>query len=217
MEYGEVDMSAEAVAVVATGPSLRTISPQRFEGLCATVIAVNAALRYLPRADAFFTCDPSPQNRGLLQNRRQGVQYFAAVPPDYGLAHARCLSHTSPAEEGVTFLRRVEGSGPWHHRPGLSQHRGSVHTGNSAYGALGLAYHMSPQRIALFGVDGDAGKGYAWNILGRPNDLTHLPMMFRSAVDQLEAAGIEVLCASPSSRVDCFQRVTPAEALSWLG
>ena len=101
-------------------------------------------------------------------------------------------------------------------RCALSEDPGAIHTGNSGWGALGLAYHMRPRKVALLGVDANgAGHAYA-DIPQRPGELDHLPLLFVSACGQLEARGIQVRNGSPESNVTCWPRVEANAALRWL-
>lgn len=202
------------VLIVAAGPSVEGVDlsmvPPR-----VTVIAVNGAIRFTPKVDVWFTLDPSTPNRALLRERRPGVRYVMAVPDDYGSPGAAVQAHRAPRDPGVTYLRRVSGDGPWSARPGLVEDRGAIHTGNSAWGALGYAYHLRPGKIGLLGVDGTSG-GYAY-LSGAPRpQFDHLPDLFASALPQLQAAGVSVRNGSPESRVVCFPRVTPSALLRWL-
>lgn len=177
------------------------------------VIAVNGAIEWCAAADWFFSLDPSAYVCGLVARPRDGVKYHMAVPDSYGTRLAPLKRHRAPRLEHVTYLRRLTGNGVRGARPGLSEDPGAINTGNSAYGALGLAYHQRPDRIAMLGVDG-TNHSYAY-LPGRPGwSLTHLPGLFASALPQL--AGIEVINGSPESRVDCFPRVSPEAALAWL-
>jgi hypothetical protein len=199
------------VAIVANGPSLRRVQIPRMPGVL--VIAVNGAIEWCDAADWFFSLDPSRYVRGLVNRPRPGVRYFMAVPEDYGTPSAKSPAHRVTRLSHVTYLRRVTGNGVRGSRLGLSEDPAAISTGNSAYGALGLAYHQRPEKIALFGVDATA-RGYAY-APGRPRwSLAHLPELFASALPQLR--GIEVINGSPRSLVNCFPRVTPEEALAWL-
>src|SRR3546814_472142 len=150
----------------------------------ARVIAVNQAILWLPVAHSWFTLDPDDRVRPLMQRPRDGVTYYAAVPDDYGQPHAYRRNHRAPAEPGITWLHRLTGAGTLKARACLSEDRGAIHTGNSAWGALGLAYHMCRQgmdhRVALLGVDADSAP-YAF-LSGQPRTpFDHLPALFESA------------------------------------
>lgn len=198
------------VIIVASGPSADGFVPPDN----AIVIAVNGAIDWIARSDYWFTLDPSPANTCRMTNRRDGVAYCAAVAPDY------------PLPLGIKRLDRMASRGKeprrntpewwfwrWSCKHGLAESEHQINTGNSAYGALGLAYHMRPDRIVLVGVDGSDEPRVEG---GQCNNLSHLPMLFASAVPQLARAGISVANASPHSKIDCFPRITRDEALAWI-
>lgn len=211
--YGTSILSHDKILIVACGPSADGIEPAEIAETGAFVIAVNHAILRVP-AQAFFTCDPGDKVRVLFKKRVPGVQYFAAVPEDYGTPRAKTHAHREPRDEGVVYLRRLTGHGPWSHLRGLSEEPDAIHTGNSAYGALGLAYSMGARRIAFLGLDGNSG--YGFGLKGSPGDLSHLPEIFKTAVPQLKRRGIEVFNGSKHSAITCFPRGTPQEALQWI-
>lgn len=202
----------DRIIIVASGPSLERVDLAQINASSAFIIAVNGAISKV-KADAFFTCDPSDRIRALLRCQRSGVQYFAAVPEDYGMRQAKAQSHRAMRERNVTYLRRLTGDGPWSHLYGLSEDQGAIHTGNSAYGALGLAYLMGARRVAFLGLDG--GGKYAFGLPGQPGDLSHLPAIFESVLPQLRRRRVKVVNGNPCSTVTCFPRMTPQEALEW--
>jgi len=166
-------------------------------------------------ASAWVTVDPNPRAQALMNTPRARTHYYAAVPLDYGTARARLSFHRVHAPEHVTYLHRVAGKEPSRNMIALSDDPGALHTGNSAWGALGLAYLLRPRKIGILGVDGtrdEHGIG-----VGRPNgSLDHLPWLFETALPQLKEHNIEVRNGSPRSLVTCFPRCTPQELLSWL-
>lgn len=201
----------ERILIIADGPSLRGADLQIPPGV--HVIAVNGAVEWAPVVQTFFSLDPSQRIRGYVRNKRAGVRYYLAVPDDYGMASAYDPAHRAPREQGVMFLRRITGCGVRGAAEGLSDDPGAIHTGNSAYGALGLAYHWRPRKIALLGVDG-TDAGYATRAGSPAWSLSHIPALFESALPQLR--GIQVINGSPQSTVECFPRVPPMEAVEWL-
>lgn len=194
----------DKVVVVGSGPSLRDIAPNEITRCGATVIAVNGAIDWLGAADYWFTLDLSQINMVRAQNQVEGCQYVV-VEPKY-----------RTRLRDITVLRRIVGDklGKARAPGGLSEDPGAINTGNSGFGALGLAYHMRPGKIAILGVDGKQERRVDG---GMPRSLEHLPELFATAVPQLEAAGIGVVNGSPESAVTCFPRMTPREAIAWLG
>lgn len=198
----------KSVAIVATGPSFSGV---RFEDLGPNVhiIAVKGAIHALKIAHSWITVDANRRCRvrQMAQPvRRHGVKYYAAVPQDYGLPGAARVSHQRPAEPGIHYLERIPGHG-------LAEDNTQIITGNSAFAALGLAYHMGFRRMGLFGVDGTQDL-YGTGVGNRPRgDLSGLASLFQSALPQLENRGIEVRNAGllktwPSER--------PSEVIRWL-
>jgi len=224
--WGEVTATARRAAVLACGPSVRGLdlaALARATWAGVQVIAVNRAIGWLPATcdgmASWFTLDPDAAMRMIMGSPAPGVRYYAAVPDDYGQPNARLVPHRAPAEHAIIYLRRLTGDGPWQCRYGLSDDRGAIHTGNSAWGGLGLAWHKAradgDARIALFGVDG-TDEPYAFG-QGRPRrPLDHLPDLFASALPQLSARGVEVINGSAGSRITCFPRAAAGDALAWL-
>lgn len=186
----------DVVLIVGSGPSIENYEP--IDGV--TTIAVNNALmRVRDRADYWFTLDPSMTNRALMEYHQfKRCQYVAAVPEAYGYPWSEIASHRKPRLAHVHHLDRVQGFG-------LATNPRQIHTGNSAFGALGLAFHMRPKLIVLIGVDGT--RQAKFDGLMCAGSLDHLPDLFQSAVPQLIGEGIQVVNANPSSMVGCFKKM----------
>lgn len=220
IRWSKVNTTAnpETVIIVCSGPSLQNFNFENLRGK-GYIIAVNDAGRFIPSADAWFTLDPWGLTTTQIPKGFNG-ELFAAVPDDYGMADARNLEHRVTANPNVNYLHRIS----FHTDPntesadflrwGLSMDPSCIHTGNSGYGALNIAYHMRPKRIAFFGLD--ASNGYFYNQKKVTRPLNHLPAIFKSTVTQLREANIEVINASPDSKVDCFQRYTLSAAVKKL-
>ena len=165
------------------------------------MIAVNGAIDWLTRAEHFFTLDHSDENLRRLDNRRNGTRYHAAFP-----------DHV-PAPDGVKRYDRVQlrGDEPrprrtpewwlwrWSGVLGLSEDPARIHSGNSAYGALGLAYHLGYRRVALVGVDGTQEPKLDGR---RPHNLSHLPLLFASALGQINVVSCGQLTGIPQSTLE---------------
>jgi hypothetical protein len=214
--WSRVHHTAACVAIVATGPSLKGVDLTMPDAVA--VIAVNAAILHLPAPPRFwFTLDPSQNNRAIMQTAkdRPETEFYAAVPEELGSPDAATWWYRWELEERVHWLRWLRGPHPKGAKAGLSVDPAAIHCGNSAYGALGLAYLMGARRIALLGVDANSNR-YAWNPNARCGDLQHVPWLFASARQQLQEAGVEVVVGSPESRVECWPRMAPRQALEWL-
>lgn len=183
--------------IVASGPSARGFAPP--ENI--PIIAVNGAIDWIERADYAFTLDPSPANMRRFSNHRPGVEYVMALP--YG----------DTAPENVTRYRRiaVRGNQPrgrssvewllWRLScvKTLCAIPGCIHTGNSAWGALGLAYHLGFQHVALVGVDGSREINLDGDNSG---DLRHLRELFLSALDQIDVVSCGQLDGIPQMTLE---------------
>jgi hypothetical protein len=204
---------ADRVLIVCTGPSVENIAFPPLPGV--TTIVVNGALEWHPAPDIFFSLDPSNYVRRLVRHRPARVAAYLAVPGDYGTPGARVVAHRDAPERGVTYLRRSTGGGYLGACYRLSDDPRAIHTGNSAWGALGLAWHMGAARVAFLGLDGTTDR-YAY-LPGCPvTSFDHLPGLFESSVPQLEARGVLVVNGSRRSCVTCFPRLEASETFGWL-
>lgn len=209
--FSPITARAKYVIIVACGPSAERLNPVRlFEASNAGVhiIAVNAAVTWLSVCHSWFSNDPSDKIRYLMRNQRPGVKYYAAVPDDYGKPDAVISTHRAPAEANVHYLHRAGGTG-------LNNDPIRVVSCSSAYGALGLAWHMQATDVVLIGVDGNTN-GYAY-VEGRPvGNFNHLPMMFASVIGQITKRGMKIINGSPDSSVSCFTKMDPNAAVNWI-
>lgn len=219
MQLATVSEKANLVLIVASGPSVKSLDLTLIDDEFVKrvhIIVVNRSALWFPRYHSFFTLDPDDKTLPIMQNQKEGVTYYAAVPLDYGNSDARIWYHRCDLTPNVKYLQRITGPGYLSSRAGLSENPMCIHTGNSAYGALGLAYHMKPKKIVLLGVDATPEIGYAY-LDGRPRGmLFHLPNLFSSAALQLKEKNIQVLNGSAQSTVICFPRATPNHAVDWL-
>lgn len=193
------------IVIVASGPSAAGFIPP----IGATVIAVNGAIDWLSRADHFFTLDPSLVNVRRLNSPRPGVKYHIALPAESvnpAPAAKRWLRVSSqenePAQKGSAewWLWR------WGAVKTLNRYPGRINTGNSAWGALGLAYHLGAEKVILVGVDADRSPRIDGGV---PNVLSHLPLLFDSAVGELPIVNCGAMqCALPSMTIE--------EGMTWL-
>lgn len=176
--------------IVASGPSAADFVPP--QGV--PVMAVNGAIDVVPRAEYFFTLDPSGANLLRLLRPRPGVCYAAAGCPRF---IPRVWHHTRINRWGK---EPVQTGSPvwwlWHEGAvlGLSENADQIHSGNSAYGALGFAYHLGFKNVALVGVDATdeprIGGGHSGN-------LSHLPILFASALPQINLVSCGKLNSVP--------------------
>ena len=186
--------------IVGNGPSAKGFTPP--DGV--PVIAVNGAIDWINRSehqlldDYFFTLDPSKENmrRMQVQNQRYGFKYVAAVPDEIELPDgvirykriARRNEEPKPRFSPEWYLWR------WSCVSGLSEVDGEINTGNSAYGALGLAYLLGFKHVSLIGVDGTDEPRLDGK---RSGNLDHLGLLFESALPQIDVVSCGVLDTVP--------------------
>ncbi|EJN6750980.1 TPA: norphogenetic protein [Escherichia coli] len=177
---------SDRVIIVGSGPSAANFVAPRG----VPIIAVNGAIDWLNRASYFFTLDPSPDNMRRVGRgrRRRGVCYCMALP-DVKEREVR---------DGVLCFRRVAERGMepknmnspewwawrWSAHFGLCEDENEIASGNSAYGALNLAFHIGFKHVALVGVD--ATQEPRVHSGGTPKNLSHLPLLFQSAREQID-------------------------------
>lgn len=184
--------SHEYVIIVASGASAKGFVPPDN----IPVIAVNGVIEWIERADYFFTLDPSTENIKRMRNRREGTRYFAAVPSNY-------YNLPSHVDKMLRIVGR--GFGNVQAQKGLCKEPHNIHTGNSAWGALGLAYHMGAKRVLIIGVDGDNSPRCEG---GYSRDLSHLSELFLTALNDIKI----VNCGNLTR----FEKTDLNKAVEWL-
>ncbi|MGC6061435.1 hypothetical protein [Enterobacter kobei] len=189
MNRGNVKPSERRAIIVASGPSASNFSPPPD----TTIIAVNGAIEWLSHADYFFTLDPSAANLKRLAHRRSGVRYCVAGFQAEDAQIFERVCRTNKPEPTETFSPEW-----WMWRlkavPGLCTTPGKIHTGNSAWGALGLAYHLGFNHVALTGVDATDEPRIEG---GNSKCLSHLPLLFASARPQINVVSLGKLNSVP--------------------
>lgn len=216
IKWSRVDRPVERpenVIIIASGPSVNDIDmPILREFKDKFVITVNGAGQHVEFGDAWFTLDPWGLNGPQLPGGNFKGKLYAAVPDDFGTPSAKSVHHRIAPRAKIDFLHRLQShnytniSSETAYKLGLSEDPSCINTGNSGYGALNLAYHMRPKNIYLLGIDGTVGYFYTKREKNRP--LTYISTLFKSAVPQLDAAGIKVYNVSPRSAVTCFEKLT---------
>lgn len=200
--------SAETVSVLAGGWSVREIA-DRLDRLPGHVIAVNEAGVRAPKVDQIVSMD-----RLWTEHRWEALKRLAK--PTW--LRAVCLNNIA---ERPSWLRVYMCD--WQSTT-LSGAKGILNGTNSGLVALNLAYQLGPRRVVLFGFDmGRSPNGepywyppYEWN----PNGATSAGRyrlwseQFAPAAEAFSARGIEVLNASPHSRIPAFPKVDPRKVLT---
>lgn len=180
------------VAIVASGPSARGFVPPDD----ITVIAVNGAIDWIQRADYAFTLDPSKVNMAR-QLKRYDVRYVIALPAGYRRVDPNIIRYRRIAYRGEEPTDKSSAAWLlWRFAAvkGLSTEPGCIHTGNSSWGALGLAYHLGATSVALVGVDGNSEPKVDG---GSSGNLAHLGELFASAIGQIDVVSCGALNTIP--------------------
>lgn len=203
--------------LIGGGPSLtreqvETCRGRSANGSAVRVIAINDAYRLAPWADVLYFCDDKwwqwhhekLREWGGLIVRLQGGKH------DFGDRRIKVIRNYgrqghNKAPEGLCKLRD-----------------GVFHGQNSGFQAIGLAVHLGAKRIVLLGYDmhaphvnghtkthwfGDHPGGTS------PKVYEQMRQDFPLLVAPLKARGVEVLNATPGSKLDTFPRKPLAEAL----
>lgn len=158
--------------IVGSGPSAKGFVPPK----SVEIYGVNATITWLPKIDVWFTLDDAAVR--FAKTPRKGTRYFAALPTRYRLPpHVKRLVRLSgPRTSDV-------GLGRWGAIKGICTFPEAINTGNSVWGALQLAYQRGVREALLVGVDATRDQKVEGGI---PNDLSHLPDLFDSALDSME-------------------------------
>ncbi len=200
------DWDGAACVIMASGPSFTRHDAAAISGLGARVrsIAVSDQFRLAPWADLLYSCDA----RWWDYHWPRGASEFAglkvALDPDVTQPGVRLLENTGEA-----------GFDPAPH---------ALRTGmNSGYQAVHLAVHLGVSTIVLVGFDMQPGEdGRTHNFGSHPPGLAvaapyeEFAAHFDGLKEPLAARGIEVVNASPRSKVTTWPHVPLTDALRGL-
>jgi len=196
----------EVVSVLASGWSVKGLDLSRLPGL---VIAVNSAGVHAPRVDEIVTMD-----------RLWAEHYWADL-----------CRLGKPTWMRSACLKNLPDRPAWLHLY-MCDWQSNVMAGaldfmngtNSGMVALNRAYKLEPKRVILFGFDmGRSPKGapywhppHPWRPTGGTSNgkYAEWASQFDAAAKQFAKAGIEVLNASPASRIPAFTKVDPQKVLT---
>jgi hypothetical protein len=194
------EWSGETCFIVGGGASVCNIDLRLIEG--RRIITVNSAVFSVPFADFQVFADPHwwwhywPQLKGFKG------RIVAATP--------------SKLDGRVLNMRKMKPP------PGLTLDRQAlVCHYTSVQAAINLAFHLGAERIVLLGVDnGPAQDGTLYHHRPHPSHWNRAPDCWDRQRDNLaltckplKRAGIEVINASPTSRLDLWPKKTFEECL----
>lgn len=196
------DWRSEAAFLVCGGPSFAAVDVELLQG--RRVMVVNSSVYRVPFADILFFGD----ERWELENR-QAVKAFGGrvLSSSYGSVHCPYIE----------FLRRPR---PSDVPPGLSSDPGAAwlrHT--SVRGAINVLCHLGVKRIVTLGLDGGpdaAGRTHhhAPHPWGLNRDIWDLQRDELAGVaPALASRGVELLNASPGSKIPFWPIVAPENVL----
>lgn len=208
--------------IVGTGPSVNEVKDFDYSSLPDNVIvvSVNTSIMFLNYANLWFSIDSSQRNieSAILATKRK-------IPTVWCLEHTARVRNIS--ERSIFFKKKSSNiklnKNPvtpedwlarWGSVKGLSEKRDTLHNGNSLYSCLNLVYFDKPEKIAILGLDGSLSPSIGGN--HKPNNLSHLPILFSSTVSQLKENDIQVVNGSKNSAITCFERSSPLEAIEWI-
>lgn len=183
----------------------------------ATTLAVKGAIFDIPWADAGFGLDMPRYKEWRDRLADVPSRVYWAVPEDQ-------LAKTGPPpSKNITFLRRLVGEQ-------VSEDPGAIYGGGtSGYGALQVCFHKRARQIILFGFDYDGAYGayngdtfrhnphhYAKRRAQNFENWMAWATHFEAYVPHLNARGVTIFNACPSSAIRCFQKVTLDDGVEWV-
>jgi hypothetical protein len=198
------EWAGSTVFILGCGPSLIGFDSRSLYG--QRVIAINDSFELAPWADILYFCDKKWWDTRKHKVRDQFT--------------GRRIVTLENQIDGVTRLRNTGDAGLETDPAGLR------HGSNSGYQCINLAYHLGAKRIVLLGYDMQViGNDLHWNQKQRPErqdpagftqTLNIMLMKFPSLVVPLQREGIEVINATPNSRLKCWPYVALPKILQQL-
>lgn len=209
---------SDTVFVVCSGESAKGIDLNRLHRH-GIVIAVNQSWRGLNRAHLWVTVDVV--NTTLPPADYKVGHMYAVVEQTFGSNRHPVPRYRVSPDKRLKFLQMLmahNGSRIAEHNwmEGLSEDKRVLVGHNSGYAAFNAAYLLAGARIIIFGMDAQGDYFYGPQAASRSFQYGVLPDMMASTVEQTKAKGIEVINASPDSRVDCYPRLDPHEVIEWF-
>ena len=191
----------ETIYIIGGGPSLKNFDFRTLVG--KKTIAINKAIIYHPTADVLYWTD----GRFYTWFKNEVDNYkglkFALKPGSQYTADIQVLRKGKPhgIEEDPEVL---------------------AHGFNSGHAAINLAYHLGAVRIILLGFDminnGEQTHfhdGYPTRAAGNKMYQDKFLPGFKQLNSEIRNKGIEILNASPHSKLTVFPKITIQQALSF--
>jgi hypothetical protein len=218
--FQEVTQRHEKVLIIGGGESLCGFDWKLLDDWDGVIITVNNVVYHLPRADYWITVDPMsgglPQR--AMREKINGVYYYCAFPDLNKDIFDKPYYETV---EGIHYLERIVPEESYK----LQEDKDKITTGDSCYGALGLAYHFEAKLIIMLGVDVNGGYGHWYDKTDPYNRewgdkfgeyQSSLPHIYEQSVEQFQKRGTVVINGSLNSAIDCFTKMKPEEAIKYI-
>ncbi len=216
--FQEVTQRHDKVLIIGGGESLIGFDWKLLNSWDGVVIAINNSVFHLPRVDYWMTVDPMCEGKPqrAMREQKEGVYYYCAFPDRSKIPDG----DTYRTVEGVHYLERVV---PETYE--LQEDKSKITTGDSVYGALGLAYHFEASKIVMLGVDVNGGFGHWYDTTEPYNRAwgdkfaayqSNLPKIYAQSVAQFNARDTKVINGCLNSGIDCFDRMKPEEAILYF-
>jgi hypothetical protein len=202
------DWTGEAVAIIASGPSLKKSDVELLKGR-VRVLAIKKNVELCPWADAVYGCDLHwwKSVRGLPDFKGLKLAYATGACDEYGLKRVLIPDHAASDQLRFGTVGEVGGGG------------------NSGFQALNLAAQFGAAKVLLLGFDCQESNRAHWygrnNWPGAANPHEGAFKRWRRAFDnaarQLKERGVEVVNASEYTALAMFRKATVSEALGAWG
>lgn len=223
MLFDKVTEKFDKVIIVGGGESAKELDMGQLIDFDGAIIAVNHSIEYMPRADFWITVDPMFQGKpqSPMLSMREDCKYYCAFPDLDKIPENEAIHYTKV--NGVHYLERIV---PEDGVYSLQEDKDKITTGDSCFGALGLAYHFEPKCILMLGID-LYGYGH-WYDTSSPYNMHKVPDAdfeayknrligyYKTAKKQLDKKKINVINGNTKSRVDCFKKMSPLAAYDYI-
>jgi len=203
INYSTVEniFDGETVYIIGGGPSLKNFDFRQLAG--SKTIAINKAVVFHPQADVLYWTDV-----------RFYSWYKNEIDNYAGLKFA--LKPGSQYSNDVKILKKGKAYGL------ETDPQTLAHGNNSGYAAINLAYHLGAKRVILLGFDmASSGSdshfhdGYPTRSAGDNMYKDKFIPGFKQLHAELNGTGVNVLNASPYSKLTMFPKITLEQALSF--
>lgn len=201
------DWRGKYVAIVACGPSLRNVDLGKIRGKLKVIAIKEAALERCPWADVLYGCD------WPWWKYRRGAPQFKGLK----------FGWDTRIKDHFRDVHRVEIKDPKLDRILMDEPLSLGSGRNSGFQAFNLACQFGPPKgiltVALDVRDDGGAHFYGRNIWESANNPTNDNFVtwikaFNGVAALLKNLGIDVVNASPVSKLECFRKASIEQALA---